>query len=75
MFNTFVDTFRKKLMMLLDDVEQFFLWVVAATLNGRRIGFNWLNPVWENKREWPNVTKHFRSVHYLMLEVEQSIAN
>ena len=30
MFNTFVDTFRKKLLMLLDDMEQFFLWVVAA---------------------------------------------
>ena len=39
-FNTFVDTFRKKLLMLLDDVEQFFLWVVAAMLDGRRIGFD-----------------------------------
>ena len=44
-FNTFVDTFRKKLLMLLNDVEQFFLWVVAAMLDGRRIGFNWLNSV------------------------------
>ena len=61
MFNTFVDTFRKKLLMLLDDVEQFFLWVVAAMLDGRRIGFDWLNPVWENKHEWPNVTKQFRT--------------
>ena len=40
MFNTFVDTFGKKLLMLLDDVEQFFLWVVAAMLDGRRIGFD-----------------------------------
>ena len=31
--NTLVDTFRKKLLMLLDDVEQFFLWVVAAMLD------------------------------------------
>ena len=50
-FNTFVDTFRKKFLMLLDDVEQFFLWVVAAMLDGRRIGFDWLNPMWENNRE------------------------
>ena len=57
MYNTFVDTFRKKLLMLLDDVEQFFMWVVAAMLDGRRIGFDWLNPVWDNKLEWPNVTK------------------
>ena len=40
MFNTFVDTFRKKLLMLLDDVEQYFLWVVAAMLDGRRISFD-----------------------------------
>ena len=44
-FNTFVDTFKKKLLMLLDDVEQFFLWVVAAMLDGRRIGSDWLNLV------------------------------
>ena len=50
-FNTFVDTFRKKLLMLLDDVEQFFLSVLAATLDGRRISFDWLNPMWENKRQ------------------------
>ena len=61
--------------MLLDDVEQFFMWVVAAMLDGRRIGFDWLNPVWDNKREWPNVTKQFRSVHHLMSEVEQNIAD
>ena len=40
MYNTFVDTFRKKLLMLLDDVEQFFMWFVAAMLDGRRIGFD-----------------------------------
>ena len=33
MYNTLVDTFREKLLMLLDDVEQFFLWVVAAMLD------------------------------------------
>ena len=40
MFNTSMDTFKKKLLMLLDDVEQFFLWVVAAMLDGRSISFN-----------------------------------
>ena len=33
-FNTFMNTFRWKLLTLLDDVEQFFLWVVAAALDG-----------------------------------------
>ena len=74
-YNTFVDTFREKLLMLLDDVEQFFLWVVAAMLDGRRIGFHWLNPVRENKHEWLNVTKQFKSIHHLILEVEENIAD
>ena len=39
MFSTFVDTFREKLSKLLDDVEQFFLWVVAAMLDGMKTGF------------------------------------
>ena len=38
--NTFMDMFRKKLLMLLDDVEQFLLGVVAAMLDGRRIGLD-----------------------------------
>ena len=41
-FNTFVDMFRRKLLKLLDDVEQFFLWVVVATLDGRKTNFDWL---------------------------------
>ena len=31
--------------------------------------------MFENKLEWPNVTKQFRSTHHLMLEVEQKIAD
>ena len=57
LYNTFMDTFREKLLMLLDDVEQFFLWVVAAMLDGRRFGFDWLKHVWDNKLDWPNFTK------------------
>ena len=44
-FNTFVDAFGKELLMLLDDVEQFFMWVMAAMLDGR-INFDCLNPMW-----------------------------
>ena len=39
-YNTFVGTFEEKLLMLLDDVGQFFLWVVAVMLDGRRISFD-----------------------------------
>ena len=44
-FSTFVDVIKPKILMLLDDVEQFFLWAVAAALDGRKIGFDWLKPV------------------------------
>ena len=57
MFNTFVDMFRWKLLKLLDDVEQLFLWVVKATLDGRKTNFDWLALVWDHRDEWPNVTK------------------
>ena len=40
LFNTFVDVFRRKLLKLLDDVKQSSLWVVAATLDGRKINFD-----------------------------------
>ena len=39
-FNIFVDNLREKLLKLLDDVEQFFLLVVAAMLYGRNIDFS-----------------------------------
>ena len=45
-FNTFMNKFRRKLLALLDDVEQFFLWVVAATLDGRKTNLDWLAPTW-----------------------------
>ena len=56
MFNRFVENFRGKLLTLLDDVKQFFFWAVAAALGGRKIGFDWLNLVWDHDGEWPNVT-------------------
>ena len=74
-FNTFVNTFRRKLLTLLDDVEQFFLWVVAAALDGRKTNLEWLAPVWDHKDEWLNVTKKYRNVYQLQLEVEQNLVD
>ena len=61
MFNSLVDMFRKKLLKLLDNLEQFFLWVVAAMLDGRRTGFDWLSWMWDNKHEWWKVTDEHKS--------------
>ena len=55
-FNTFVNKFRQKLLTLLDDVEQFFLWVVAAALDGRKTNLEWSAPVWDHRDIWTNVT-------------------
>ena len=74
-FNTFVNTFRRKLLTLLDDVEQFFLWVVAAALDGRKTNLEWLAPVWDHRDEWPNVTKKYRNVCQLQLEVERNLVD
>ena len=74
MFNTFVNTFGRKLLTLLDDVEQVFLWVVAAMLDGRKTNFDWLALVWDHIDEWPNVTDKYRNVCQLQFEVEQNLA-
>ena len=64
----------EKLLKLLDDVEQFFLWVVAAALDGRKTNFDWLAPVWDHRDEWPNVTKEYKNVYQLQFEVERNLA-
>ena len=73
-FNEFVDNFQSTLLTLLDDVEQFFLWAVAAVLDGRKIGFDWLKLVWEHNDEWPNVTERYPSLSKLKAELQQNIA-
>ena len=73
-FNTFLDVFRWKLLKLLDDVEQFFLWIVAAVLDGRKTNFDWLALVWVYKDEWPNVNKEYKNIYQLHFEVERNLA-
>ena len=73
-FNEFLDNFQSKLLMLLDNMKQFFLWAVATVLDGRKIGFNWLKPMWEHNDEFPNVTKRYSSLSKLKAELQQNIA-
>ena len=69
-FNEFLDNFQSKLLMLLDDVEQFFLWAGPTVLDGRKIGFDWLKIVWEHNDEWPNVTERYPSLSKLKVELQ-----
>ena len=73
-FNTFVDVFRRNLLKLLYDVEQFFLWVVVATQDGRKTNFDWLALVWNHKDEWLNITKEYKNVQQLQFEVKRNLA-
>ena len=73
-FNTFVNTFRRKLLRLLDDVEQFFLWVVVVALDDRKTNLDWLALVWDHRDEWPNVTDKYKNVCQLQFEVERNLA-
>ena len=72
-FNTFMNTFRRKLLTLLANVEQFFLWVVAVALDGKKTNLNWLALVWDHRGEWLNVTDKYRNVCQLQLEVERNL--
>ena len=74
-FNTFVNTFRQKLLTLLDDVEQFFVWVVAAMLDGRKTNLDWLAPGGDHRDEWPNVTNKYRNVCQFQFEVERNLVD
>ena len=56
--------------MLLDGLEQFFLWVVAATIDGREIDFDWLKLVWDHNGEWSNVTYKYPTLSKLKAELE-----
>ena len=69
-----MNKFRRKLLTLLDDVEQFFLWVVVATLDGRKTNFDWLAPIWDHRDEWSNVSNKYKNVCQLQLEVEWKLA-
>ena len=73
-FNEFIDNFQSKLLTLLDDMEQFFLWAVVVVLDERKIGFDWLKPVWEHNDEWPSVTERYPCLSKLKAELQQNIA-
>ena len=73
-FNEFIDDFRSRFLMVLDDVEQFFLWAVAAALDGSKIVFDWFKLVWDHDDEWPNVTYKYPTLSKLKAELEQNIA-
>ena len=72
-FNEFVGNFGSKLLTLLD-LEQFFLWAVAAALDGREGGFDWSKPVWDHDSAWPNVTYKYPTFSKLKAEPEKNIA-
>ena len=72
--NTFMDVFRWKLLKLLDNVEQFFLWVVMVVLDGRKTNFDWVSPIWDHRDEWLNVTKEYINIYQLQFEVELNFA-
>ena len=75
MFNAFVNTFRRKLLTVLEDVEQLFLWVVVAAMDGRKTNLDWLALVWDHRDEWLNVTDKYKNVCQLQLELERNLVD
>ena len=69
----FITAFRMKLIKLCDDVNQFFLWAFAASLDGRHQDLSWLQVLWTHKAEWPAVTGYYRTLGDLRKEIDAEI--
>ena len=74
----FVEKFKEKLLTFLDDENQFYSWSLCSLLDGRRSHLEWLDPVWQNKKDWPNVTGKYTTRHgwrnVLMEEVADMVS-
>ena len=64
-FQMFVASFKTKLLDLLDDVNQFYSWAMCAFLDGRHKELTWLQPIFEHRDDWPNVTQEYLSLQDL----------
>ena len=58
-FQMFVTSFKKKLLHLVDDVNQFYSWAMCAFLDGRHKDLNWLQPIFDHWEDWPKVTQEY----------------
>ena len=50
------------------------MWAVVTVSDGRKIGFDWLKPVWEHNDEWPNAIARYPSLGKLKGELQYNIA-
>ena len=48
---------------------------MAPALDGRKTNLEWLDHVWDHRDEWPNVTKKYKNVCQLQLEVERNLVD
>lgn len=73
--NAFVRRFKRKLLSLVDDVNQFYSWAMCAFLDGRRSHLEWLQPVWSNSRDWTNVARRWTTLAALKRELMAEVGN
>ena len=64
-YRTFVRAFTQKLSTLIDDVNQFYTWSLAAYVDGRHKSLEWLKPIWAHKEHWPKVIKEYKNLDAL----------
>ena len=69
----FLREFRKKLLTLLDDVNQVFTWCMAAFVDGRRSQCLPAKMIFENPDEWPNCYKYWKNFKGLKEELSTSL--
>ena len=67
--------FKRKLLSIIDEVNIFYTWGMAAFLDGRRSHLDFLKRVWSNRDEWPNVTGHYRNIGVFRHNLERECEN
>ena len=73
----FCSAFWNKLLNLMDDTEQVFLWATAAMLDGRIQTTKFAQCIWSKdcRHEWPNVVREWTIPKRLNERVAREIIN
>ena len=69
----FLDVFKKKLLEVLDDVEQVNLWTTCCCFDHRVKDLKFTEYIWKNPTDWPNTTERWSSQNALKHSVWKDV--
>ena len=65
--------FKRTMLSIIDNVNIFYTWGMAAFLDGRRSHLDFLRRVWSNRVDWPNVTDLYRNIGAFRNNLEDEV--